>query len=111
MAVSRKRYPSQPAIKPTEEVISEVAPEVIPEPTPEVIQEKEEEIVVPEPQPPARPFVAEEIIPTPDPGPRFLETIEKPPVAPEPQPPGQSLEKAQKRHQRNTPKFSRNSML
>ena len=107
MAVSRKRYPSQPATKLTEEVISEVAPEVIPE----VAQEEEEEVTVPEPQPPARPFVAEEIIPTPDPGPRFLETIEKPPVAPEPQPPGQSLEKAQKRHQRNTPKFSRNSML
>jgi hypothetical protein len=109
MAVSRKRYPSQPATKPTEEIIPEVAPEVVPEVTLEVVQE--EEVVVPEPQPPAKPFVIQEIVPTPDPGPRFLETIEKPPVAPAPQEPGQSLEKVQKRHQRNTPKFSRNSML
>jgi hypothetical protein len=109
MAVSRKRYPSQPATKPTEEIIPEVAPEVVPEVTLEVVQE--EEVVVHEPQPPTKPFVIQEIVPTPDPGPRFLETIEKSPVAPAPQEPGQSLEKVQKRHQRNTPKFSRNNML
>jgi len=112
MTTSRKRYPSQPIRKPIDEIPTEISTEmeeVIPTP----VEIKEEEVVVSLPEPLVKLFVAEEITPTPDPGPRFLDKVEDIAAPVKPKSPGKTLENSagKKRHPRNIPKFSRNSVL
>ena len=101
MATPRKR--SSRYTKPAEEVTEKAEVEefldVVSTEVFETISQTEESVE------PEKPFVEESIAPTPDEGPRFVEEAPAPPTPVEPA--LAPRPKLQKRHARNTPRFSR----